>query len=66
MNFKSFSSFFKNNLYKRSVKKFLWKNSVSSEQFLRNLGSEPISGNWKSFKNDEICFLFHLESPLLS
>ena len=30
------------------------------------LGSETISDNWKPFKNDEKCFLFHVKSSFLS
>ena len=29
-------------------------------------GSEAIFGNWKPFKNDENCFLFHLQSSFCS
>ena len=28
--------------------------------------SETIFGNWNPFKNDEKCFLFHLQSSFLS
>ena len=28
--------------------------------------SERIFGNWNPFKNDENCFLFHLESSFVS
>ena len=28
--------------------------------------SDTIFGNWKLFKNDEKCFLFHLNSPFCS
>ena len=33
---------------------------------MRTHKSETIFGNWKSFKNDEKCFLFQLESPFCS
>ena len=32
----------------------------------RTLGAETIFGNWKSFKNDKKCFLFHLKSSFRS
>ena len=32
----------------------------------RTLRSEKFFGNWKSFKNDEKCFLFHLKSSFCS
>ena len=40
------------------------KKSVRTER--RTQRSETIFDNWKPFKNDEKCFLFHLESPFRS
>ena len=38
------------------------KSALSVPNVLSAQGSQTIFGNWKHFKNDEQCFLFHLRS----
>ena len=38
------------------------ENKEKSYAIKDTLGSKTASGNWKTFKNDEICFLFHVKS----
>ena len=44
----------------------VWYRPLLWESQIRTRSSETIFGNWKSFKNDEKRFWFHLKSSFLS
>ena len=49
---------------KWTFQSFLAARAVKTD--FQTLGSETIFDNWKPFKNDEKCFLFHLKSSFRS
>ena len=66
--------FIKTHLYDGHIQKhnctlfqdrYLTKKNEALYVYLQNLTCENIFGNWKPFKNDEKCFLFHVKSSLV-